>query len=53
MTRQDDGVNVPVNTKHGHFSKICKVCRKVVLTCRCFVGGKNITYLTCDKCKDK
>lgn len=53
MTRQDDGISSPTSKNHGHFTKICKVCRSVVATCRCFVGGKVITYLTCDKCKGR
>lgn len=38
---------------HGHSITICKICNKIISTCRCMSNNKKTIFTTCDKCKTK
>lgn len=37
----------------GHGRVICKKCKKVIISCRCFKCSEIIKYDTCDECEKK
>jgi predicted transcriptional regulator len=36
---------------NGHGRVVCKICHKVLATCRCFNCGDNVIETICDICK--
>jgi hypothetical protein len=38
---------------HGHVRVICRICKCVIMQCRCPSKDKRIEYQVCDKCQPK
>ena len=40
----------PLLVKSAHYRELCSKCDKVIASCRCMGGAKNITYSLCKDC---
>lgn len=46
-------MNKSLNNERGHFKKICKYCKVIIVQCRCADPNKEVIYGICQKCASK